>query len=77
MLKMLIFAGRHFFIRKMKIKMAAVRNMCFSKVVKNVVLLHETSEMVFYRQQRSWWYHFSNFEHFLKAVMMMKSLARS
>ena len=38
-----------------------------SKVVKNVVLLHKTSEVVFYRQQRSWWYHLSNSKHFFES----------
>ena len=43
--------------------------------VKNVVLLHKTFEVVFHRQQRSWWYHFSSSELFLRAEIMMTSLA--
>ena len=37
------FAGRHFFIRKMKIKMAnRLEHHVLSKVVKNAVLHHKT-----------------------------------
>ena len=56
--------------------MAVTRTCGFKSCEKvPVVLLHKTSGMVFYRQQRSWWYHLSNFKHFLKAEIMMTSLA--
>ena len=48
-------AGRHFFIRKMKIKMANHLEHVLSKVVKNEVLHHKSFQMMFYKQQRSLW----------------------
>ena len=66
------FFGRHFFIRKMK--MADPLEHVLSKVVKNAVLHHKTFEVMFYRQQISLWYHFSNFEHFLRTELLMTSL---
>ena len=37
----------------------------------NVVLQYNTFKVMFYRQQRSLWFHFSNFEHFLRPEIMM------
>ena len=50
------------------------------KMLQNIVLQHKTFQVMFYRQHRhdrSLWYHFSNFEHFLRAEIMMTSLASS
>ena len=48
----------HYFIRKMKMQ----HEEKLWKMLENVVLQHKTYQVMFYRQQRSWWY---NFEHFL------------
>ena len=37
------------------------------KIMEYVVLQHKTFQVMFYRQQRSWWYHFSKFEHIQRA----------
>ena len=51
--KCYFFAGRRFFIRKIKIKMANRLKHVLSKVVKNQVLHHKTFQVMFYKQQRS------------------------
>ena len=60
--------------------MADSQEHVLSKVEKNVALHHETFLVMFYRQQqRSLWYHFSNFKHFLRlrAELLMISVAPS
>ena len=47
--KMLFFVGRHFFIRKMKIKMADRKKHALSKVVKNIIFQNKTLLVMFYR----------------------------
>ena len=76
--KMLIFfAGRHFFIRKMKIKMADRKKHVLSKVVKNIIFQNKTLLVMFYRHNKTFWYQFCNFKHFLKAENSEDSLASS
>ena len=43
------FVGRHFFIRKMKIKMADRKKHVLSKVVKNIIFQNKTLLVMFYR----------------------------
>ena len=59
--KMLIFfAGRHLFIRKMKIKMTDRKKHVLSKVVKNIIFQNKTLIVMFYRHNKTFWY-FCNF----------------
>ena len=70
-------AGRHFFIRKMKIKMADCKKHVLSKVVKNIIFQNKTLLVMFYRHNKTFWYQFCNFKHFLKAENSEDSLASS
>ena len=75
---MLIFlAGRHFFIRKMKIKMADSKKHVLSKPVKNIIFQNKPLLVMFYRHNKTFWYQFCNFKHFLKAENSEDSLASS
>ena len=65
--KMLIFCWKALFIRKMKIKMADRKKHVFSKVVKNIIFQNKTLLVMFYRHNKTFWYQFCNFKHFLKA----------
>ena len=47
------------------------------KVEKNIIFQNRTLLVMFYRQNKTYWYQFCNFKHFLKADIMMKSLAYS
>ena len=71
------FAGRHFFIRKMKIKMADRKKHVLSKVVKNIIFHNKTLLVMFYRHNKTFWYQFCNSKHFLKAENSEDSLASS
>ena len=72
------FVGRHFFIRKMKIKMADRKKHVLSKVVKNIIFQNKTLlVLLFYRHNNTFWYQFCNFKHFLKAENSEDSLASS
>ena len=55
--------------------------MCSWKVIKNAAkwsfTTQNVSSNVLYGQQKSLWYHFSNFEHFLRTEIMMTSMAGS
>ena len=73
--KCYFFAGRHFFIRKMKIKMADRKKHVLSKVVKNIIFQNKT--VMFYRHNKTFWYQFCNFKHFLKPENSEDSLASS
>ena len=73
--KCYFFAGRHFFIRKMKIKMADRKKHVLSKVVKNFVFHNKTLLVLFYRHNKTFWYQFCNFKHFLLAENSEDSLA--
>ena len=75
--KCYFFAGRHFFIRKMKIKMADCKKHVLSKVVKNIIFHNKTLLVMFYRHNKTFWYQFCNFKHFLKAENSEDSLASS
>ena len=75
--KCYFFAGRHFFIRKMKIKMADRTKHVLSKVEKNISFQSKTLLAMFYRQNKTFWYQFCNFKHFLKAENSEDSLASS
>ena len=48
-----------------------------SKVVKNIVFQNKTLLVMFYRQNKTFWYQFCNFKHFLKAENSEDSLASS
>ena len=77
-LKCYFFAGRHFFIRKMKIKMADRKKHVLSKVVKNIIFQNKTLLVMFYRHNnKTFWYQFCNFKHFLKAENSEDSFASS
>ena len=76
--KMLFFfAGKHFFIRKMKIKMADRKKHVLSKIVINIIFQNITLLVMFYRHNKTFWYQFCNFKHFLKAENSEDSLASS
>ena len=77
--KMLFFAGilRHFFIRKMKIKMAERKKHVLSKVLKNIIFHNKTLLVMFYRNSKTFWYQFCNLKHFLKTENSEDSLASS
>ena len=64
--------------RKMKIKMASIRNICFQKLWKMrfYITKHCICKWcsVSNRDHSSLWCHFSNFEFFLRAEIMMTSL---
>ena len=75
--KCYIFAGRHFFIRKMKIKMADRKKHVLSKVVKNIIFQNKTLLVLFYRHNKTFWYQFCNSKHFLKAENNEDSFASS
>ena len=48
-----------------------------SKVVKNIVFQNKTLLVMFYRHNKTFWYQFCNFKHFLKAENSEDSLASS
>ena len=74
---MLFFAGRHFFIRKIKIKMADRKKHVLSKVGKNIIFQNKTLLVMFYRHNKTFWYQFCNSKRFLKAENSEDSLASS
>ena len=76
-LKCYFFAGRYFFIRKMKIKMADRKKHVLSKIVKDFIFQNKTLLVMFYRLNKTFWYQFCNFKHFLKAENSEDSLASS
>ena len=54
--------------RKMKIrKWPTVRNMCFQKLWTYIIFQNKTLLVTFYRHNKTFWYQFCNFKHFLKA----------
>ena len=75
--KCYFFAGRHIFIRKMKIKMADCKKHVLSKVEKNIIFQNKTLLVMFYRHNKTFWYQFCNSKHFLKAENREDSLATS
>ena len=78
MLFFFFFAGRHFFIRKMKIKIADCKKRVLS-IVKNINFQNKTLLVVvhvmFYRHIKTFWCQFCNFKHFLKEENSEDSLA--
>ena len=46
------------------------------KVRKNVIFQNKTLLVMFYRHNKTFWYQFCNFKHFLQAVNSEDSLAR-
>ena len=72
-------AARHFSIWKMKIKMADRKKHVLSKAVKNIIFQNKTLGLLvmFYRHNKTLWYQFCNFKHFLKAENSEDSLASS
>ena len=71
------FCWKVLFIRKMKIKMADRKKHVLSKVVKNIIFHNKTLLVMFYRHNKTFWYQFWNFKHFLKAENSEDSLASS
>ena len=71
------FAGRPFSLEKWKSKWPTVRNMCFQKLWKNIIFHNKTLLVMFYRHNKTFWYQFCNFKHFLKAENSEDSLASS
>ena len=61
----------------MKIKMADRKKHVLSKVVKNIIFQNKTLLVMFYRHNKTFWYQFCNFKHFLKAENSEDSLASS
>ena len=61
----------------MKIKMAERKKHVLSKVVKNIIFQNKTLLVMLYRHNRTFWYQFCNFIHFLKAENSEDSLASS
>ena len=63
----------------MKIKMADRKKYVLSKVVKNIIFQNKTLGLLvmFYRHNKTFWYQFCNFKHFLKAENSENSLASS
>ena len=59
----------------MKIKMADRKKHVLSKVVKNIIFQNKTLLVMFYRHNKTFWYQFCNFKHFLKAENSEDSLA--
>ena len=47
------------------------------KVGKNIIFQNKTFLVMFYRQNKTFWYQFCNFKHFLKAENSEDSLASS
>ena len=61
----------------MKIKMADRKKHVLSKVVKYIIFQNKTVLVMFYRHNKTFWYQFYNFKHFLKAENSEDSLASS
>ena len=61
----------------MKIKMADRKKHVLSKVVKNIIFQNKMLLVMFYRHNKTFWYQFCNFNHFLKAENSEDSLASS
>ena len=61
----------------MKIKLADRKKHVLSKVVKNIIFQNKTLLVMFYRHNKTFWYQFCNFKHFLKAENSEDSLANS
>ena len=52
--------------------------MCFAKSGKiNIIFQNKTLLVMFYRHNKTFWYQFSNFKHFLQALNSEDSLASS
>ena len=51
--------------------------MCFAKSGKNIIFQNKTLLVMFYRHNKTFWYQFCNFKHFLKAENSEDSLASS
>ena len=66
-----------FSLEKLKIKMADRKKHVLSKVVKNIIFQNKTLLVLFYRHNKTFWYQFCNFKHFLKAENSEDSLASS
>ena len=57
--------------------MADRKKHVLSKVVKNISFQNKTLPVMFYRHNKTFWYQFCNFKHFLKAENSEDSLASS
>ena len=57
--------------------MADCKKHVLSKVVQNIIFHNKTSLVMFYRYNKTFWYEFCNFKHFLKAEHIEDSLASS
>ena len=66
-----------FSLEKWKSKWPTVRNMCFQKLWKILRFQNKMLLVMFYRHNKTFWYQFCNFKHFLKAENSEDSLASS
>ena len=68
-----------FSLEKWKSKMANCKKRAhvLSKVVKNIIFQNKTLLVMFFRHNKTFWYQFYNFKHFLKAENSEDSLASS
>ena len=57
--------------------MADHKKHVLSKVVKDIIFHNKTLLVMFYRHNKTFWYQFCNFKHFLKAENSEDSLASS
>ena len=57
--------------------MADRKKHVLSKVVKNIIFHNKTLLVMFYRHNKTFWYQFCNFKHFLKAENSEDSLTSS
>ena len=57
--------------------MADRKKNVLTKVVKNIIFQNKTLLVMFYRHNKTFWYQFCNFKHFLKAEKREDSLASS
>ena len=58
-------------------KFGSLKMYVLCKVGKNISFQNKTFLVMFYRQNKTFWYQFCNFKHFLKAENSEDSLASS
>ena len=58
-------------------KFGSLKMHVLCKVGKNIIFQNKTFLVMFYRQNKTFWYQFCNFKHFLKAENSEDSLASS
>ena len=55
-------------------KFSSLKMHVLCKVGKNIIFQNKTFLVMFYRQNKTFWYQFCNFKHFLKAETSAESL---